>query len=207
MLGFFSFIYTHFQSPERGSVTELKTRSYKLSWFPLLLVGFALAAPTVNAESLASLAARTHLDRKGLSATQNGDPIVIDQAALTRLASQGRIAAVGADTPHRKTPKPPSASLRRSWRQRYSAAAAKILKIQEKIRSIQQKIRSLQARAEKGRSGKTSFRIDDEIEVQRSRIQELQAQEQILGHALNHVIRQARKDGAQPGWFRDLPHP
>lgn len=205
MLGFLSFTTPIFHSRKLDRPQRGRTRGALLVL--LLLLGFAHTTSPLKAESLASFAARTHLDKETLKTHQKGEKIVIDQNILSHLASRGRIAGVAkpkAESAPIASPKP---GLRQAWRSQYSKAAAKILKVDEKVRSVREKIKALEARIAASRSAQTRFRLGTEIEVQQSRVESLLRERERLRNGLNHVVRLARKDGAQPGWFRDLAHP
>lgn len=202
MLDFFSFLNTLIFSSLEGLRPKLRVLGALI--LPLLIL---VTPSSTRAEGLSSLAARTHLDKTAIPELGQGDRIIINRNTLAHLASHGRIAAVAKQGSAAESREPSTTGKRRAWRKRYSAAVSKILKVDEKIRSIHQKIRSLEDRAARSRSGKAQFHIEDQIDVQRSRIEELKRQRHDLENALNHVVREARREGAQPGWFRDLPHP
>ncbi len=77
----------------------------------------------------------------------------------------------------------------------------------EQIRRVQQRIVVLRHRLDTSRKAIEQFRIEDEISARKSDIEALRKQRQKLMGEFDHVVREARREGARPGWFRELPHP
>jgi len=177
----------------------------------ILLIAGILAPLPANADSLARIAADIRLDRTMLP-EEKDSRLVIDQKTLEKIAKTGRIAATAqpasGQTAAVSTGKGnPGNTVRNRWRRRYATAAKKILRVDEQIRRMQQRIAKLRRRLDTSRKVKDQFRIEDEISARESDIAALRKQRQKLMGELDHVVREARHEGAQPGWFRELPHP
>jgi len=180
----------------------------------LILLFFLSLIPSghkLSSESLASLAAHSHLDRSVLGDTRD-DPdaaILIDQQMLMELSKKGRIAGTGVSSvPLPKEKKFPSSEAgRNKWRKKHRNLVRKIRKHREKIKKITKKIEFLDDRTSTAGSWKAIAHLEEQIRVQKELLAELQLEDATLMTEYSGMIREARKEGAQPGWFRDLPQP
>jgi len=165
----------------------------------------------LSGESLASLAAHSHLDRSVLANTRD-DPnaaILIDQKMLMELSKKGRIAGTGvssAPLPEEKE-SPPSEAGRNKWRNKHRTLVRKIRKHRGKIEKIKKKIRLLDDKYSTAGSWKTIAHLEEQIRIQKEALGILQLEDATMMTEFSGMIRDARKEGAQPGWFRDLPQP
>jgi len=165
----------------------------------------------LSGESLASLAARSHLDRSVLANTRD-DPnaaILIDQKMLMELSKKGRIAGTGVSSASlpKEEESPSSEAGRNKWRNKHRTLVRKIRKHRGKIEKIKKKIRLLDDKYSTAGSWKTIAHLEEQIRVQKEALGVLQLEDATMMTEFSGMIRDARKEGAQPGWFRDLPQP
>jgi len=177
----------------------------------LFLLVFIPSGHELFGESLASLAARSHLDRSVLGNTGSDPeaPILIDQQNLKELSQKGWIAGSGvSSTPLRKEKESRSSKTERNkWRNRHRTLVRKIRKHREKIRKVTRKIELLDDKIPTAGSWKAMAHLEEQMRVQRELLGALQLEDVALMTEYSGMIREARKEGAQPGWFRDLPQP
>jgi len=125
-------------------------------------------------------------------------PIVITDDNLSRLADGAVITVMTstiAETSEVGDVAAPDPKTREKWRRKVLAQSAVIARLEARRRSVESGI----DRLERGRlDAKTLDRISDAEE----RLAAVDGELQRERNTLSRIIRSARKEGAQPGWFR-----
>jgi len=189
------------------------------------------ATPSASSErSLADVARETRLTEDGRT------PIVIDEAALRRLADEGRLTeAAGTPTPTPPTRRsahggtaaggadPSGAAAggttrtlaetdegeaRAYWRSLYTRQFELVESIRKEIERLDEEIpglwRQFYAWDDPAyRDGVIKPKLDAALERREKLEQDLVAEQA----RLPEILEEARRSGALPGWFRDLPKP
>jgi len=178
---------------------------------PVLLGSLALCAalggaseptPTPPPSSLARLAGRLELDRSALGGE---GAVVITNDNLADLAAAGRLSTTAgvkaSPPPPAATPSPrDQAALRERWRTAYRRQRERVFALEEQLVRLDLEVA---AAAEADRSRPPgSARRPDRAPVLRQRREALAARVDRERSELRRIVREARADGAQPGWFR-----
>jgi hypothetical protein len=155
-----------------------------------------LPKPTPRAGTLAAFASTTTLDRSALGGGTGTIVITGDN-----LAELGR-GAVVTQVEHPIAPPPvvrdiatPTAKTRERWRKKVLAKSRSIAKLETGKQAIEAEIDRL-AR------GRLDSRTLDRIERAEARLEQAEAEIRRENVELAKIVRDARKEGAQPGWFR-----
>jgi hypothetical protein len=169
--------------------------------------------PRPRVRSLADLARRIHLRWPPGAAARGGGKVEITDENLPALARRGRLttsspgkmtapsstapaAGVGEGTTHRG---------REYWRTRYAAELKKIHGLEREIGRLEAEIpglwRTFYAWDDPAyRDGVIKPKLDRDL----AEVTRLKAQLEAKKAELPRILEAARRDGAQPGWFRDL---
>ena len=191
---------------------------------PAFLVSLSIAAlanpseptPTATPEATSSgreihlgeYAARATLDRTG---TEGDDgAVVITNDTITRLAARGALttvspgggARVAAPTsvPSPRTAATPSAARRSYWQRKVDAQRDAIAEAQEDVARLTARIEALEDAAFQG--GRRATRLWAQVEETKGLLRVAQRRLARERDRLDAIIRQARREGAEPGWFR-----
>lgn len=156
---------------------------------------------------------------QGLSAdiqTRESQPrttLTINNDTLKEMADRGRIAAVAGAT---ETPPTTGADARTHserhprreyWRKKHAAAVTAIRKVKDKIADAEENLEALQAVGAQAMTLSQRIRHDGRMEAQRRTIDALRHDLSSANQLFDSAMRQARHEGAIPGWFRGLPRP
>jgi hypothetical protein len=135
---------------------------------------------------------------KTVAEADDGHRIVISDANLAELAGRGNVtvAGHGASAPVSDAPrKTPSLAVREKWR-------SKVLRQKREIVDLEQRRLRVAARIDLIEDGRLTPRAL--AQIQRAEI-EIEAVDREIREAraeLGRIIREARRHGAEPGWFR-----
>jgi septal ring factor EnvC (AmiA/AmiB activator) len=148
--------------------------------------------PTPRPGTLAALAQSTSLTH------ETSTPVVITNDNLTELAV-GAVVTVMSSTAAEPSPAVPSKSTssgrREQWRRRVLAQHRRIAGLEEKRSAVEAEI----DRLERGRLDARTLDRIAKAEAKNATIEdEIRREERVL----SQLVREARKEGAQPGWFR-----
>lgn len=152
--------------------------------------------PTPRAGTLAAFASTTTLDRSLLS-TDTG-AIVITTNTLAELGQAGVVTEVSdpiAPAPEVELGKTPSAKTRTHWRKKVMAQSRVIAKLETRRAAVENEIN----RIERGRLDSRSL---DKLEKGEAKLKTVETEIRREKQVLSRMIRDARQEGAQPGWFR-----
>ena len=174
----------------------------------LLCASFARAAapsptPTPSPRSLAQLAARVELDRSALGGADTA--VVISNHNLSDLAATGRLTTAEgcAETvaPATNSPSPREEAARRDrWRTLHRRQRERIFALEEQLARLDL---DLAAALETERSRPPGrARRPDRTPALRQRREALAARLERERSELRRIVREARVEGAEPGWFR-----
>jgi septal ring factor EnvC (AmiA/AmiB activator) len=144
----------------------------------------------------------------------NGSPageIIIDNATVTRLATTGHIAAItnnltGNIDPPRSPPTPDNTT-KKHWRREHRRCVTAIHEIKRQIAKVESEKTTLRDQFFSLRNEKQRIRLQTAIDAKIRQIDQLKDRLKRAVSGFSRTIRQARKAGARPGWFRDLPRP
>lgn len=177
----------------------------------------SLAALTIGAAICATAAAG---DPEKLTracprlAPINGAPagtIVIDNETVLQLAKKGRFAAIAIrqpTLPNKNQPVPSvESSLKKRWRAEYRRSAAAISNIEQQVAKANGELAALESRYFSLRKAIQRIRLQPRLDAKKEQIVHLTKDLRQARATFSRVIRQARLDGAQPGWFRGLHRP
>lgn len=177
----------------------------------------SLAALTVGAAICATAAAG---DPEKLTracprlAPINGAPAgmtVIDNDTVLQLAKKGRFAAIAVRQPALpdKKPQAPSneSSRKKRWRAEYRRSAEAIHKTEQQLTKARGEFEALESRYFSLRKAIQRIRLQPRLDAKKEQIVHLTKDLRHARNTFSRVIRQARLDGAQPGWFRGLHRP
>jgi len=183
--------------------------------FRMLLVCAPLAfgAPTADADSplvaaSQGISARTAF-KDQQAATQG---TTISNQTIKELSKAGRIAAVGRTTEAEPdetitTDAAASGKRREYWRRQYQSRVARIRKTKNRLREAEARQDALQRQGVRPMTQAERARYETNLSDHRSQISSLEHELEDALELYHSTIRQARQEGAQPGWFRDLPQP
>jgi len=136
---------------------------------------------------------------------------VIDNKTVTRLANEGRIAAITTNQTTKCTPpRPqgdPDAGSKNYWRKEHHRCVLKIQGIRQQIARTVSERTALRERFFSLRKESQRIRLQIALDAKTRQIDELKDTLKRAWSEFSSTIRRARKAGAQPGWFRDLPRP
>lgn len=171
-------------------------------WASLVQAAGSPPTPTPNPRSLAQLAGRLELDRSALGGE---GAVVITNDNLAGLAAAGRLsttAGVGASTPPATaTPSPrEDASLRKRWRTAYRRQRERVFALEEQLARLDLEVAAAEEADRSRPPGRA--RRPDRAPALRQRREALAARLDRERSELRRIVREARADGAQPGWFR-----
>jgi len=180
-----------------------------LRLIPLILPLLAVPAgaqqptptPTRSPRNLSETAARITLDRSLVEST--GSRVVVTNENLDRLAAHGGLTTSSVPTKQHEGPGGPptgsteDTSVRRSWRARYGRQARMIRGLEAKAAELRAEIARLDLNDNNGRR-------QHRLERARQKLAINEAQLRIEERRLHRIVQNARQEGAQPGWFRDL---
>ena len=157
--------------------------------------------PPRTPRSLSDAAARITLDRSlvgGSDAT-----VLVSNENLGHLAAHGRLTTwTSGSNQNRREPESspvtsPRASTRSQWRKRYGRQARLIQKIEDEVAALVIQVDRLDLNDNDGRRQARLERAREQLAATRRRLT-------VEERRLHRIVQDARKDGAQPGWFRDL---
>jgi septal ring factor EnvC (AmiA/AmiB activator) len=148
--------------------------------------------PTPRPGTLAALAKSTSLTRDGTTS------IFITDDNLAEL-SGGAVVTMLTTTASEPTEITTSAAIdpkrRSQWRNKVLAQGKRIANLQRKRASVKATINSLER-------GRLNSRALDNIAKAKADLQAIDSQIRDEKSQLSRIVREARKEGAQPGWFR-----
>ncbi len=136
---------------------------------------------------------------------------VIDNLTVLRLAKKGRIAAISgnrktaADSPILSAEVDPR--IKKKWRSEYRKSVAAIQRLKQKLRDSEAQYQGLQAQFFNLRKENQRLRLQPRLDAKAHQVEQLRRNLQCAMNGFSRTIQEARKVGAQPGWFRDLPKP
>ena len=155
--------------------------------------------------------------RKLVLPPANSTPVdatgVIDNAALARIAAGVRFSAVASVPEANETPsREPGADrnlaqVKERWRKRHRKAVEAIHRLQDRIRREEAVLETLKDGHFHATSEKQRIGLDPKIDAGEQAIADLNSRLVAARAVFSRTIRQARLEGATPGWFRDLPRP
>jgi septal ring factor EnvC (AmiA/AmiB activator) len=153
-------------------------------------------SPTPKAGTLAAIAGDRSLKR---SPGADGDtPIVITDDNLAQLADGAVITLMTSTVAEGSGPGDlarPDPKTRERWRKKVLAQSAVIARLEAKRRSVENGIDRLER-------GRLDARALDRISEAEERLAAVDDELQRERTTLSRIIRAARREGAQPGWFR-----
>jgi len=136
---------------------------------------------------------------------------VIDNNTVLRLAKKGRIAAVAdRQSPESDLKKPTSSagsSSKKKWRAEHRRFVSAIHKFQQKLTKAETEFGALEAQLFALRKEIQRIRLRPRLDAKKQQIAQLKKNLRHARDGFSRMIREARRVGAQPGWFRDLPRP
>jgi len=184
----------------------------QMRYFPTQFVNLALClamcAPTSagNPKKLTQACPRL--------APINGAPAgtaIIDNATVLKLAKKGRIAAIAdpqQSVPDSKSPTSGSGpSDKKYWRTEHRRAVSGIHKLQQQLIKAEGEHEALESQLFALRKEIQRIRLRTRLDAKAQQIAQLKKNLRHARDSFSRVIREARLEGAQPGWFRDLPRP
>jgi len=174
----------------------------KIRWAVILIaIGAAsVAAPTGNEPSPTPTPrprALGDIKLKGVDGSTEKGRVVISDANLADLADRGSVSVVGMTT-HETTPKPrktPSRSVRERWRKKVHDQKAVIVALERKRLRVEAQIDLIEDARVTARTLARLHTAQIELRSVEDRIRTEKAD-------LGRLIREARRHGAEPGWFR-----
>jgi exonuclease VII small subunit len=149
--------------------------------------------PTPRPGTLAALAAERTLTRTGDSPS-----IVITDENLASLgagAAFTRVESPVAEFIEVAAPEGVDPKTRDHWRNKVLAQSEAIARLETKKSAIEDQIDRLER-------GRLDARALDRIEKAEAKLRAAEAEIERAKQKLSRIVREARKDGAQPGWFR-----
>jgi len=152
---------------------------------------------TPKAGTLAAYASATSLDRSSFAGGEV-TPIVITGDNLSELGEGGvftEVTTPAAELVRVELPASADAKTRDRWRKKVLAQRAVIERLEDRRTAVESEIRRIER-------GRLDSRALDRIEKAEARLRTIDAQIRRAMFELSSIVREARKDGAQPGWFR-----
>ncbi len=155
--------------------------------------------PTPRPGTLAAYAGRVTLRRPP---TADPDaPLEITTDDLSELGVGGALTLGGSTGPPIATPATPlptpDPGVRERWCHRYAAKRAALHRLETRRKALLDDLDLLQG-------GRLTARTLARIDQAKAKLDRLDEELRRAEHALAAVVRAARKEGAQPGWFRGL---
>ncbi len=136
---------------------------------------------------------------------------IIDNATVLRLAKKGRIAAIAdrqQSVPDSINPTSGGGfSDKKRWRAEHRRAVSDIHKLQQQLIKAEGEHEALESHLFALRKEIQRIRLRPRLHAKAQQIAQLKKNLRHARDSFSRVIREARLDGAQPGWFRDLPRP
>ena len=181
---------------------------YSPTFFAALTIGGALCVTAIagDPEKLTQACPRL--------APINGAPAgktVIDNDTVLELAKEGRFAAIATRQPTLPDKKQPVSSVEPSlihrWRAEYRRSAAAIHNTEQRLTKAKGELAALENRYFALRKTIQRIRLQPRLDAKKEHIVKLTKDLRHARQAFSSVIRRARLDGAQPGWFRGLHRP
>lgn len=165
-----------------------------------------LVPGTSDATRLSDFASRTALDRSTVAPP--GEPLIITSELVRQLASDGLLTVgfprnrlwspAARPSPRARTPNPQR--IEEEWRAKVLRQKDQVARIQGDILLLDAQIEAIKASAAHGRDG--SARRQAKVLEALGRRAVLTRQLERERARLGALIRHAREQGAQPGWFR-----
>jgi len=186
----------------------MKTSSaHQFFWTVFLIGGGALPVsgqstdapsptPTPRPETLSDYARHNSLKTSGVADATGR--VVISTATLAEIAEGGRITVGGTAVSGRNlgpTPSSPSASERTRWRAAHNRQTQVIVGLERRRALLEIEIDHI---------GNQSLTIKTMARLQRAEAKMRQLEDEISAERaeLARIVREARRHGAEPGWFR-----
>ncbi len=136
---------------------------------------------------------------------------VIDNKTVLRLAKKGRIAAIAdRQQPATDSKNPTSsggASSKKHWRAEHRRSVSSIHKLQQQLTKAEAEHEALESQLFALRKEIQRIRLRPRLDAKARQIEQLKKNLRHARDSFSRMIREARLEGAQPGWFRDLPRP
>lgn len=136
---------------------------------------------------------------------------IIDNAAVLRLAEQGRIAAVSKSSPSALAPSglksTNESTSKNQWRSKHQKSVSAIHTIKQQLAQVGREHQALKSKWFAVSKESQRIRIELRMKVKAQQVRQLQEKLRGSMGEFSSLIRRARLAGAQPGWFRDLPRP
>ena len=153
------------------------------------------AAPTPPPRSgtLAAYASSITLDRG-----PGEDPVLITTDNLRALGEGGFLttASMPAGEPNKINPSAEvDPKIRERWRRKVLAQGRTIANLQAQRRAAEEKIERIER-------GRLDSRALDRLTKAETKLRQVDAEIRQQKQELSRIVREARKEGAQPGWFR-----
>ena len=152
--------------------------------------------PTPQHRTLAALAKDRPLNRSRASA--DGGSITITNDNLAQLSDGAvvtELTSTAAELGRIEPPDGADAATRQRWRKAVLAQRGVISRLEVRRQGIETKIDRLER-------GKLDARALDRIAKAESELQDIEREIRRARSVLSRLVRDARKEGAQPGWFR-----
>ena len=185
---------------------EIPRQCSSLIAFVVIVVGLAIAevghaadpapSPTPKPGTLAAFARSTQLDRS--AADPGSGRIVITTDNLARLGEGAALSETGppaAEPPAITTDVRPDPTVRSFWRKKVLAQSRNIARLESHRDRVLEEIDRLER-------GRLDGRALDRIEKAESKLRQVEGDIKREKARLSNLVREARKQGAQPGWFR-----
>ena len=143
-------------------------------------------------------------------------PVVIDNESVARIAGETTFAAIasvdvngGPESSDEMANEPTfdQSKTREKWGKRHRREVKTIRSLQNQISKAMTDLAALKDRFFHASSEKQRIRIEPRLKAQKQKLSKLRDQLSTAKISFSQMIREARKEGAQPGWFRDLPRP
>lgn len=175
-------------------------------------VGIA-AEPT---KKLGDVCPRLHIPGTENKPGAADEPIIIDNRMVRLLAEKGRFAAIAAPAAVEESVETSADTLNKAkkpsktrdrWRSEHRREVAAIRKLALRLAVAREDLRGLQDQYYGAHSEAQRIRIEPRLNRKKLEIKDLEYSLQKQRASFSRLIREARQDGAQPGWFRDLPRP
>jgi hypothetical protein len=163
-------------------------------------------APSLRDIHLAEYAERHKLDRSILDRPDG--PLTITNETVAKVGDRGTITSCrpapttdkrrkGARTP---TPNAPDPKRRAYWRNKVGAQQDRVAQVKRELTLLKARIDALEDAAFAG--GRNATRLWARVEEAEARLKTVEALLTRERAKLDAIFRQARLEGAQPGWFR-----
>ena len=181
---------------------------YILTQFTILVIGVA-AVSTVTAGDPKQLtrACPQLLPIDGVPVGK----IVINNKTVLEMAKKGRFAAVtNHKTPTAEPPNPKSSSeaaKKKKWRSEHRRAVKAVHDMRLRLSQAENEHEALKSRFFSASKESQRIRLRPQLDSKAFQVSQLKQELKGSLDMFSRTIREARLEGAQPGWFRDLPRP